>query len=174
MNEDRAAQIAAIAERLDAIPTVGPHKGRRYAIQPKQRAVFAEELYDKGLRVHPDEQTVFPIPGTQRGAMPYTNLPDWVDAAAYAEYCAANPGAAALVAGQDKPSVTQLETALKAVDPELHARLATMTPQERDTARADYAAKVPAALKRLAEIADRNHKLQQAALRNSERKGASK
>ena len=171
-DEDRAAQIAAIAARLDAIPTGKAHTGRRYALHPKQAAVFAEELYDKGLRVHADLATVFAVPGKQRGAMPYASLPDWVNAEDYAQYVAQNPGAAALVAEQDKPSVAQLEAALAAVDPELAARLSTMTPAERDAARAEYAAKVPAALKRLAEIADRNHTLKQAALRNAPKGGA--
>lgn len=170
--DDRAAQIAAITDRLDAIPSAGPHRGRRFALQPKQAAVMAEELYDKGLRLHSELATVFPIPGQQRGAMPYTNLPRWVDADEYAQYTADNPGAAALLAEQVKPSVTQLEAALAIVDPELAARLPSMTPAERDAARAEYAAKVPTALKRLAELTDRNHKMQQAALRNASKRGA--
>lgn len=171
-DDDRAAQIAAIANRLDAIPTKTAHRGRRFALQPKQAAVLAEELYDKGLRLHPELATVFPVPGTQRGVMPYANLPDWVNAEEYAQYCAEHPGAAALVAEQDKPSVGQLEAALAIVDPELAAKLPSMTPAERDAARAAYAAKVPAALKRLAELTDRNAALQKAALRNSGKRGA--
>lgn len=167
----RAEQIALLIERLDAIPMPGPAKGRRYGLHPKQREVFAAELYDKGIRVDPTQQTIFPVPGQRRGAMPYTNLADWVDADAYREYLAANPGAAAVAARAEKPSVTQLEAAVAGFDPELAERLKTMSPAERDAARAEFAAKVPAALQRLAEIADRNHGMQQAALRSHGTKG---
>lgn len=172
-DDDRAAQIAAIAERMDAIPLGGPTKGRRYAIHPEQRDLIAEEWYDKGLRVHPELQTKFPIPGPRRrGVMPYADLPEWVDAEAYREYLAKNPGAAAVAARGDKPSIAQLEAAMGAFDPELAARLKGMSPQERETARSEFAAKVPAALQRLAELADRNHRIKDAALRNDPTGGA--
>lgn len=162
-DEDRAAGIAEIARYLDSLPQPGPGKARRFAVHSVHARVIAEEWWDKGLRLHPDKAVIFPIPSQQRGVRPGSKLLDWVDADAYAAYMAAHPGAAhALAETPDKSvSVDRLQAALREINPELAERLPTMTDAERAAARAEFAARVPAAVKRLADLAERNDRIKE-------------
>jgi hypothetical protein len=162
-DEDRAAGVAEIARYLDSLPQPGPGKVRRFAVHSVHARVIAEEWWDKGLRLHHDKAVIFPIPSQQRGVRPGSTLLDWVDADAYAAYMAEHPGAAhALAESTDKTvSVDRLQAALAQINPELAAKLPTMTPEERAAARAEFAAKVPAAVKRLADLAERNDRIMQ-------------
>lgn len=164
-DEDRAAGIAEIARYLDSLPQPGPGPGkvRRFAVHSVHARVIAEEWWDKGLRLHHDKAVIFPIPSHQRGVRPGSKLLDWVDADEYGKYMTEHPGAAhALAETPDKTaSIERLQAALREINPELAERLPTMTAEERAEARAEFAAKVPAAVKRLADLAERNDRIRQ-------------
>ncbi|HMH59188.1 MAG TPA: hypothetical protein VK537_08405 [Galbitalea sp.] len=162
-DEDRAAGIAEIARYLDSLPQPGPGKGRRFAVHSVHARVIAAEWWDKGLRLHQDKAVIFPIPSQQRGVRPGSKLLDWVDAEEYGKYMAEHPGAAHALAEvpEKAASLERLQAALREINPELAAKLPTMTDAERAAARAEFAARVPAAVRRLADLADRNDRIRQ-------------
>ncbi len=160
-DEDREAGIAELTRYLDSLPLPGPGRVRRYALHSLHSRVIATEWWDKGLRLHHDKAVVFPIPGQQRGAETGSKLFDWVDKDTYAQYMAEHPGAAAALAEKQSTPKERLQAALAVLNPELAEKLPSMTPEEREKASAEYAAKLPHATKRFADLAERNHRITQ-------------
>jgi hypothetical protein len=168
---ERTAGIAALAACVDALPARNS-KVRATPLHPKTRAQLAEQLWDRGVRVLPELAVVFPIPGKQIPGIPaYMSLPQWVNAERYARHMRDNPQDAAAAPAGPSLTIDQLRKIFAIVNPDAAAKLPTLSDAELAAEREAYAARVPAAVQRLAQIADRNHRMQQGAARN-ERGGA--
>lgn len=139
---DHASQLDMLTAILDAFPATNL-KGsgaQKVPIQPKARRPWAEQLYRRGVRVDPALMEEFPIP-TGSGFLASTN---WVDREAYDKHVAQAPSPAQTVA--------DFRELLKALDPDLAARIESMGPDERRAAMAEHAQQLAAAGERVAEI----------------------
>jgi hypothetical protein len=156
---ERTAGIAALAAILDALPARND-KVRPSALNPKMSWALAEQCWDRGVRVDAALATRFPIPGRQiPGAPRYMSLQQWVSRERYERYLRDNPQPPVSDNATHAAAIDQLRRMLEIVAPETAAKLPTLSDEERAAQHEAYAAKVPAAVQRLAKIAERNARL---------------
>ena len=103
-----ASQIDMIAQCLDAFP--GQRDGVTVPIHPKSRRPWAERLYARGLRVHPELMEEFPIPGDHPEAG-WMNPTKWRPKEEFEEYAATRP--------TNEQAEQQLKNLLNVVDPNM-------------------------------------------------------
>lgn len=123
--EEKAAQIAAIAACLDGFPAQSrAPEGSRVPIPARSREGFAAELYAKGLKYDAAAATLFPIPGTEQ-AMGFLNPTRWVGREEFEAWVAEHPES------RHDEIVRRLTEALEVINPDLAHRIPTMTEQQR-------------------------------------------
>lgn len=113
------------------------------------RPELSQRWWDLGFRHHADLQTKWFVPGDHPEAG-YLNVPELVEREKYDAYHAkhADPDAEA-----GKWQATA-EALLGRLDPKLAQRIADMTPEQRAAAAAVQREQLPAAMQRLAQLAE--------------------
>lgn len=131
-------------------PSPNPEMGQ-VPVHPTVRPSFSQLLCDLGFRHDPALQRKWLIPGDHPEAG-WLNTPRVVDRVEYDEWLAANadPDAAT-----EKWRATA-EALLGELDPKLAHRIDTMTQEERAAAAAEQRQTLPAALARLADLAEQH------------------
>lgn len=118
-------------------------------IQPSVRPLLSELLDELGFAHDPAKQRKWLIPGDHPEAG-WLNTPRLVDRNEYDEWTAArgNP------VSKDEELRAAAEKALRSINPEMARQIAEMTPEQREQALQEQRESLPAALERLAELAE--------------------
>ncbi|NEW33850.1 hypothetical protein GV791_14930 [Nocardia cyriacigeorgica] len=117
---ENATQVDMISMILDAFP--GQRDGVMVPIHPKARRPWAERLFARGLRVHPELMDEFPTPGDHPEAG-WMNPHKWVPREKFAEYEQSRP--------TNAQAEQQLKNMLNVVDPQMLARIESMSDVEK-------------------------------------------
>lgn len=145
MVERDEAQVLLLMERLDQFPAQeAAPKGTQVPVPEKSRRGFAEQVYDKGCRVHVDEAVLVPLPGDQPG-MGMWNFTRWVS----------RDEADAPVVQEPAPNVqAAVLSLLEKVNPELAEQVRNCPEDELPALRDQLGKLVPDALSQVQRIND--------------------
>lgn len=151
-NADMSDPRQHLAWGLRSFPSPNPQMGD-VPIVPPVPEDLSQRLHEFGYRHHPELQTKWSIPGDHPEAG-YLNVPKIVDRDEYEKYIAqhADPEAEA------ETWRAAAESVLGKLDPKMLADIQSMTEEQKAAAREVQRQNLPAALARLAELADPDRK----------------
>ncbi|MBF6328726.1 hypothetical protein [Nocardia transvalensis] len=150
---DGADQLVMLIALLDAFP--GQRDGVLVPIHPKARGPWAEVLYRRGVRVHPELMEELPVSAGDHPEAAWLNPSAWVPRSEFAQQQAPTASSSE----QHREQMCQM---LQALDPKLAARIDAMTDDERRAARAAQAPLVPEAIEQLQQLGRQFWHMQQA------------